>query len=396
MEPIKTELSVTDLLGLWSHRKDHTFTPTSLSKNSERHQQSSEDSKLTQERKKFSDSDIDILLKKSHVQINEKNRLTARFLLRHHIVLDKNLFDLISRLMPNAPSGIEGEAFIAAFSKLPIDKVEKGYQIILASLQQGHPSIMEPMKMLIHAITDLISESYHFHFKGIDQAMFRSAFEEMLHDWTNLFKEISSQVKWIASRKVLLQKLIPTLKLTHQLQQILSIISDQSNESLSSQLSKITQLSRQTIYVLMTDSILSKEDAHHHLKENGYSYSAGTYLNSHFLPARLWIHDRNNASLRDLDADNLVLFFRWFTEELGILESDVVIDKENISITFASPHTSVLQELEEQKLKLEARINSLGYKCTQKPSFSTLKQNNQNIEFENHCSPPLSHLDAKA
>lgn len=392
-----------DLLGLYADQRSrvpqHTLDATGPTAGRENRQQS-EPGPGWQRAKNFSDKDIDTLLKHSGVEITPGNRRLARFFLLHRIQLQPDLFTLMHRLWPHeVPRGPETHALIAALSKLPIEQVEQGYRVVLETmLEATSVTVMNLLQKLRGAISDIISTTFSLDDNlELSPQLLRDGFEEWQKVWDQLLKDDSlSQIRTLVWRRSLIFKLHRHLRTVHNLGIVLSTLRDSPHvQGLLERIRASGDFARRALNMMLTDSILSREDVHHHLKEQGACHSLGLLHEGKTHPCRLWVHDRDNPSARALDDGNVVLFFRWVTRELGMLECRVVVEDEKISVRFASEHESVRSTLGEEKHRLESALKKLGFEVRVLAVREVLEQHEPLRDIETKVEK-LTHLDTQA
>ncbi|MBF0244663.1 MAG: hypothetical protein HQL31_05275, partial [Planctomycetes bacterium] len=328
MDELLPNVDAAQLLGLWPHRVPVTGNPKIpfQIEGGEHEEKSAEQEALPRPPQRFSEADIDILLKQAGININARNRELALFLLRHHVQLEARLFGEVLKLFPvKNPDVNQAGALMAALAKLPIESIASGYKIILSSLNGDHPTVMSALKYLNSLLTDLASQSFTLKEFKISPDLIRGALEQELKDLQRFLSwKPQDQIKLLVAKKLMLVQLHRVLRLFENLL-IFAEPKDKGGDPsrFCSLLQSSASTTRQAIHVLLTDAILSREDLHHHLMTRGACHSLALHIGEQVIPGRLWAQDGENPAAKDLDSRNIKLFFRWFTHELGITDAHV-------------------------------------------------------------------------
>lgn len=389
--------SALEFLGFWSRNVSEKFQEWYRGDSSATQGKAEESLANSNDGKRFSDADIDLLLKNSNIKVNETNRILARFMLRHRLVLDEKTFNVVKQLTPLAPpTGAKAEALIAAISRLPLEKVEHGYRIIASTFGHGQSSIGEVILDLKSVLNDLVSASFKLDKSPIDPELFRTAFNEEISHWNGFLSDPKVQIEDIAQRAQMVKRLHQFIRFNQNLLSVLKKLDNPAFKQIQQLAEKSLQSSKRALYILLTDSILSREDVHHHLKDKGACHSMGLFCEQTVLANRMWVHDRDNPAARELDPENLTLFLRWYTEELGVVEANVDVDRLNLDLTFGAAHPDVIQSLDEGKTRIEEHLIALGFKATQKKTENISKDNHRKTEVNKNSQRVIKHLDTEA
>ncbi len=396
MDKIYSDDAVERMTQMWfdkSHRGQRIPSDFSF----ENHGKEKKETQKTQAPSEFSDEDIDKILKANEISITQKHRLNARFLLRRHFTIQKDMFKVIDTVVPNSLlKGHFGEAFVAAASKLPIDEIAVGFNILLQTIESDQSSVVSQVKDLIELIKDLISETYNLKTQLIEPELIRSALSEFLSEWDPFLEDEKVQLRWMIERKMMIRKMLSHVKLAQNLKTVLE------NQEITEDLKFLNNLGASVkkadvvMKILLSDAILSRYDAHHHLADHGSCYSVGTLMNGQIQPARLWVHDQDGDDQDTMDVDRLVLFFRWHTDDLGIVEAELITKEDDLNITFASANKDVSGTLNDEAHRLEERLRAQGYEAKLEPCVHVTKINDEETKIENISIEGMHHLDAKA
>lgn len=397
MSEIKASVSSSELLGFTPRSiGEHFKEPSALNKESQK-QGNAQQEANRQNGQRFSDADIDLLLKKSNIEVNQHHRLLARFFLRHHIVLDKNLFELTKNILPGTiPKGAQADAFIAALSKLPMEQIRLGFQIIQSTLQAGPATFSDHLFQIKGLLSDIVSETFNLKEFPMDADSFRKALNYELEALSQATETTQKQISSIVDRVAIAKRFTALIRFSQNFQAVLKGMPSDSYQNLEQLISKTLNSAKRALNILLSDSILSREDVSQKLHHQGACHSLGVSCQEMTQPGRLWVHDRDNPSSRELDPKHLKLFFRWSTEELGIVEAEVEVEEENFEITFASEHSDVVHSFNQESERLSERLESLGYKVDHKPTLSWLKFNQPERQIHKKAQEFMKHLDTEA
>lgn len=397
MDRINSDDAVERMTQMWldkSHRGQRI--PSDISSKDQGHEKKG--TEKPQEPIQFSDEDIDKILKVNEITVTQKHRINARFLLRRHFTIQKEMFEVIDDHVPNAVlKGHYGEAFIAAASKLPIEDISVGFKILLQTIEANQSSVVSEVKDFIGLIKDLISQTYILKTQLIDSEIIRSAFSETLSDWDSFLEDHKVQLRWMIDRKSIIRKMLSHIKLAQNLKVVLEEQKIAEDLKFINNIEASIKKADGVIKILLSDAILSRYDAHHHLVDQGSCYSVGTMMNDQVQPARLWVHDQDGDDQETMDTDRLVLFFRWHTDDLGIVEAELISSEDDLNLTFATANKDVSSTLNEESFRLEERLHAQGYEIKIEPCVHVTKFNDdKKTKIENISIEGMHHLDAKA
>ncbi len=350
------------------------------------------------EARSFTDADIDVLLKKAGIEVTPNHRQVARFLLSHRLELSRELFDLAQELFPKGvPAGLQAEAFIAALSKLPVAEAGQGTTILMSALTAQPHTLMGLLHEIRGAWTDLLAETYNR--DGFPAALepLRAAIEAAVREVAELIGAgLPDQLRGLVERREWFLRLYGQWRFAGNLETLAGSMQGPPDELFQKLLSRIRSLARAGADMLLADAILSREDVHHHLREHGACHSLGVEIAGMSLPCRIWVHDRDHPAARIMEGGRLVIYFRFSTREIGLLEGRASVEGERVELTFMSAHASVRGLLEQERARLEERFAALGYVLGQRveaaaPPRDELAEGELPARHE-----PVTHLDAKA
>lgn len=400
MDAISSDNAIERLTRLWSSRNQKSNRiPSDLSLTDHGKQApDSEKNTRFEKHQKFSDEDIDVLLKKSKIERSVLNRQNARFLLRHHFQISKELFYKINLVAPGKPlNGTVGEAFVAALAKLDNDQFQRGYEIILQSIEAHHGSVIGSLKELLNAMKSIVSDTYHLNHSSISGQEIREAFVKVVQFWESVFEDSDLQLRLLTSREGLIKEMVQMKKMIQNLERVFQYFKNEEHiQNFIHKLRVAFNKADMVMKLLFSDAILSREDSHHHLLDQGLCFSIGTMLKDHIHPGRMWLRDKNGNSGELLDAENLKLFFRWYTDELGVVEAEMKTERDDIKITFASEDHGVVKSFDENAVRLRERLDSIGFESEIMPTLHHVKVQDEDTEIENISIDKMRHLDAKA
>lgn len=348
--------------------------------------------------KPFSDADLDQLLKGAGVEVTPRNRSFARFLLTHHMQLKPELFKLAGQMFPNgAPSGLRADALIAALGKLPPEQVASGYRVLVSALQPG-VTVMGSIQDLYGLLNDFVSETFTLKSNlPLSENMLRSAIQEEIALLGKLLNSnTQNQIALLVRKEGIVQPLLRLIRFFRNFETLLQRNEANFSERFMAMTHQIRETARSALNVLVADSILSREDSHHHLVDYGASHSLALAFHNHILSCRLWAHDLEDRSSRKIDPKNVSLFFRWRTREIGVLECLVEIQDTKLDFSFATGIDEVVHVLNEEAGRIEERLKALGYQAKQGPTQHALRRSKEEEHDIKSEETKIIHLDVQA
>jgi hypothetical protein len=345
----------------------------------------------------FSDGDVDSLLTKLGIKPSENARLAARFLMRNHFQLSRPLMDLALKLLPQGPWENHGpaEALTAALSRLPLEKADAGFKILLASFSSRHPTIMSILHQVVGQLDDLMSAWLVQPESGLPSELFMNAMKEELSQWKSLLSQPKLQVMFLLMKGDLVKDLRRSHLMIQSLSRLLAAYGSRAESSVMAQLSILQKELRHAIDIMLGDMILSRDDQDHHFKEDGQCSTLGIWSEGARAPARLWAD--GDSELDDQEDPAWWFKFHWNDEHMGRLEAELQMVGTQGELQFLNDRAMVRACLDEHREDLDKRFNGMGFEIEQLPTdIITPEITDAEAELRSNSSGPLHHIDSKA
>jgi len=383
-------------LGFWVKDLEHARVPLEINEHKTR-QENIPKEEYHAKREQFSDADIDIMLKKLGLKPEESLRQIARFLISHRFNLSLELVDKVRQLLPEGPfQGQKAEALVAALSKLPLSQVQRGFEILLSTLNGEHPTVMGALKHFVSQLNDVLSETRLYQGQTLKFDLIQAAFKEELEQWLSWSSKPEQQVLALLDRQSLFQDLRRFIHLAQWAAKILEQLEHKHSEGLRRRLGLVQTAAKHTAQVMLADGILSKPDEFRHMRDHGLCYSLGIDWQDELLPCRMWAFDDMHGENLTVDEKNIHLFFRVVSQNLGLIEIEMIIDSNNLTLKFASDNETVRDLMNREADKLKEHLIKLGYEVNLSPSSPFLRQANPKVEIESKPGTEIVHMDVKA
>lgn len=311
-----------------------------------------------------SDEDLDILLKQAGIPRDAQHREAARFLLRHHFVLSKDLVRMVLHLLPNGPWENHGpaEALVAALSRLPLDEVPQGFRILAAAFSAQHPMVMSLLHRILGLLQDARSHGLVESMEGVPSEILMPALEEELEQWRSLLNDPLKQIRVLSQRQMLATELRRLLLQMGLLRSVLMARGGRPDSPFLQQLATLEKEIRLALEMISSDSILSREDADRHFREGGHCVTLGLWNGEEPTPCRAWVEGEG-------DDEQWPWKFRlvWHSEILERLEAKLEVEGEQVRLRFSTDQEDASAWLAEHAEALEQSLLALGYELTQHP-----------------------------
>lgn len=382
-------------LGFWFKNLEQIEVHPSALSLSERGEQDSKQAFQTK-REGFSDTDVDELLKKVGLKSSPRLREIAKFLMSNRFELNSELVQKVQQLLPEGPyQGQKSEALVAALAKLPLDQVQRGFEILLSTLSSDHPTVMGALKHLLSLLSDVISELRLYQGHAIDVQTLKAAFSEELEQWQQVLNKPEHQLLALLNRQYLVQDLRRYIHLSQWASKILEHLESKSSDGLRRRMALAEKAAGHAAKVLLADGIMSKADDFRHMRDHGLCYSLGLDWEDALVPCRLWAFDDQHAENLALDEEHVHLFFRVVGESIGLVEIEMVIESNEMVLNFFSPSEEIRNLMNRESDKLREHLIKLGYEVNIAPAHSKMRQADPQIELESR-QREMVHMDVKA
>jgi hypothetical protein len=347
----------------------------------------------------FSEAEIDQFLKKLGLKPEDNLRQAARFLMAHHFKCDRPLLEMAHRLLPNGPWESHGpaEALMAALSRLPLDEVARGFEILMTAFNSKHPTVMALLHHIVAQLQDLTSQWLVEPEEGLaPQLMVEALDEEILH-WKAILESPRFQMQLLIQRGDLLQQLRRLHLFLKLSLEILQASGSKEDQPILKQLHSLQRDLRHAIELILGDAILSQQDQEHHFRENGQCSTLGLWSEGEQLPCRLWADGEEAGEENDEQEQAWSFRFHWHDELLKQVEAEVQVWQSECDVQFQSDSPNTREVLNEQSEALAAKLRTLGFE----PSIGLAKpicSSQLDPEAELHISKinHLQHIDSEA
>jgi hypothetical protein len=387
--------SMMEPLGFWFKNLDQVEAHPSALSLVERREQSP-DQPFQPRREMFSEADLDALLKKAGLKPSPRLREIAQFLISNRFELSSELVQKVQQLLPEGPYyGQKAEALVAALAKLPLEQVQRGFEILLSTLNAEHPTVTGALKNLVSQLSDVISELRLYQGHAIQADVLKAAFSEELQQWQQVVSKPELQLLALLNRQNLVQDLRRYIHLSQWASKILEHLESKSSEGLRRRMLVAEKAAGHAAKVMLADGIMSKPDDFRHMRDHGLCYSLGLDWEDELVPCRLWAFDDQHTENLALDEKNVHLFFRVVGESLGLVEIELVIESEELRLRFFSPAEEIRGLMNREAESLKQHLLKLGYEVTIHPAQSKLRQADPKVELESR-NQEMVHMDVKA
>jgi len=382
-------------LGFWIKGLEQSDLKVETAGSNEGKAQTSQES-YQAKRHAFSDEDLNKLLIKLGYKPSSTLREMAKFLLTHRFELNQELLEKVKLLMPEGPyQGQKAEALVAVLSKISGASIERGYQILLSTLNSDHSTVMGSIKHFISLLSDVLSETRLFQGQAIKAEWIQKAFSEELEQWKSWVTKPEQQLFALLDRHTLSQDLRRFIHLSQWASKMLEALEQKNSEGLRRRLAKVQKAAGHAADVMLADGILSRPEEIRHMRDHGLCFSLGLEWEDEMLPCRMWVFDDQHTENLALDSKNVRLFFRMMSQKLGLLEVEIRIQSENMTLRFSSELEEVRQLFDKESYKLEEHLIKLGYQTKVKPTRAFLRHNDPEIEIESRTQSEMVHMDVK-
>lgn len=386
--------SMMEPLGFWFKNLEQIEASLSTQSVSERRDQASEQA-FHARRESFSDADLDALLKKAGLKTSPRLREIARFLISNRFELSPELIQKVQQLLPEGPyQGQKAEALVAALAKLPLEQVQRGFEILMSTLNADHPTVMGALKHLVSQLSDVISELRLYQGHAIKLDLLKAAFSEELQQWQQLVSKPEYQMLALLNRQNLVQDLRRYIHLSQWAYKILEHLESKSSDSLRRRMVLAEKAAGHAAKVLLADGIMSKPDDSRHMRDHGLCYSLGLDWEDTLVPCRMWAFDEQRSENLALDEKNIHLFFRVVGKSIGLIEIELLIENEHLSLNFFSPAEEIRTLMNRESENLKQHLIKLGYDVSIAPAQAKMRQSDPDIELESRHRE-LVHMDVK-
>ena len=97
----------------------------------------------------------------------------------HRFEFNVPIVNKVLSIMPEGPFvGHKADALIAALSKLPLEQVDRGFQILLSTLNGQHPTVMGALRHFVSLLNDVLSEARLYQGQHLKAEWIQNAFQK--------------------------------------------------------------------------------------------------------------------------------------------------------------------------------------------------------------------------